>query len=97
MHLLVRQPKSLGRGMVSPIENTRKICTLKLNEAIWYDMIWYDFILFAQNRGPKAELQYTILDKKKKKKSMTRNNAKRTTIDNRETRPNCEAGEQRRK
>ena len=23
-------------------------------------MIWYDMILFAQNRGPKAELQCTI-------------------------------------
>ena len=35
----------------------------------WYDMIdmiWYDMILFAQNRGPKAELQCTICDKKEK-------------------------------
>ena len=29
-------------------------------DMIWYDMIWYDMILFAQNRGPKAELQCTI-------------------------------------
>ena len=28
--------------------------------------IWYDMILFAQNRGPKAELQCTIWDKKGK-------------------------------
>ena len=54
-------------------------------------------ILFAQNRGPKAELQCTIKDKRKKTHSMTRNKTKSTTIDNRETRPNCEAGEQRRK
>ena len=63
----------------------------------WYDMIdmiWYDMILFAQNRGPKAELQCTICDKKEKKHthSMTRNNnrqqrnkAKLLTVTNRPT------------
>ena len=40
---------------------------------------------------------YNIRQEKKKTHSMTRNKAKSTTIDNRETRPNCEAGEQRRK
>ena len=59
--------------------------------------LWYDTILFAQNRGPKAELQCTTWDKKEKKHNMTRNKAKSTTIDNRETKPNCEAGKQRRK
>ena len=54
-------------------------------------------ILFAQNLGPKAKLQYTIWDKKGKKHSMTRIKAKSATIDNRETRPNYEAGEQIRK
>ena len=29
-------------------------------------MIWYDMILFAQNRGPKAELQSIIWEKKEK-------------------------------
>ena len=72
---------------------------LRLKHAvIWYDMIWYDMILiFAQNCGPKAELQCTIWDKKGKKHSITRYKAKSTAIDNRETRPNCKAGEQRRK
>ena len=32
-----------------------------------------DMILFAQNRGPKAELQCTIWDKKEKKHNMTKN------------------------
>ena len=29
-------------------------------------MIWYDMILFAQNRGPKTELQSTIWEKTEK-------------------------------
>ena len=29
-------------------------------------LIWYDFILFAQNRGPKAELLSTIWEEKEK-------------------------------
>ena len=32
----------------------------------WYDMIWHDMILFAQNHGPKAELQSTIWEQKEK-------------------------------
>ena len=46
-------------------------------DMIWYDMIWYDMIWFnfAQNRGPKAELQSTIWEKKGKKHSMTKNKA----------------------
>ena len=64
-----------------------------LNSSVY--VIWF---YFAQNCGPKAKLQSTIWGKKgKKKPSMTRNEAKITTIDIRETRPNCEAGKQRRK
>ena len=57
-------------------------------------MIWYDFI--CTKSRPKGRIKMYNMRQEGKKNSMIRNKAKSTTIDNRETRPNCEAGEQRR-
>ena len=59
-----------------------------------YDMIWLYLHKIAAQR-PNYNVQYKT--RRKKKHDMTKNKAKSTTIDNRETRPNCEAGKQRRK
>ena len=74
-------------------------------DMIWYDMKWYDMIWFYLHKilaeSPNYNVQNETKRKKQKQKqkthSMTRNKAESTTIDNRETRPNSGAGEQRRK
>ena len=73
-------------------------CDMIWYDMIWYDMIWYDMIWYDLHKIAAQRPNYNVQYKTRRKKhSMTRNKAKSTTIDNRETRPNCEAGKQRRK
>ena len=59
-------------------------------------MIWFYLHKIAALRPNNYNVQYKTREKKNTVWPETFE-AKSTTIDNRETRPNCEAGEQRRK
>ena len=83
----------------SVVHQTPQACK---NKDLWYDMIWifilwYDFICTKSQPKGRITMYNMRHEGGGEPQSMTRNKAKSTTIDNRETRPNWEAGEQRRK
>ena len=43
-------------------------------------MIWYDMILFAQNRGPKAELQCKYETRKKEEEEEEKNTDQKESL-----------------